>query len=413
MANVDPRIVEYLRERGLESPAVAFDLEGLRRAQEEEAQVRHMQDVGRAGEMASAAVRGRAPDYSAFRVPTAVKDFLERQGLLKAAAAEQSTKAATELAAQKAQVEERLRGAQIKELESRPEREAAKLERTLAKEETDRALRERSVASQEEARKEAARMQAARLGLEQQRLGLEQARLGVGGGKGTGGEESSSHLVAKAIAEGRQPPDLKGLYRMALPVKADLERMGFNLSKAQIQWDAQKRLVSSLNGPQQTRLGQATRMVQHSLDKVEELYKNWQREGIASEFPTLNKADLAVAIQQGGKRGAAAQALTTLINDLILEQATVLMGGNAPTEQAMHHAEENLQAQWGGTTFEEALRLVKFNANMRSSIMKETTPNIGSGSTEPNPYTKKESTEKKATHRFNPETGRIEVISGE
>lgn len=377
MDNVDPRVIEYLKQRGIDSPATALDLEGLRRAQEEEAQIRHMQDVGRAGEMAAAAISRRAPDYSHFQVPTAVKDFLARQGLLKEASAEQDKKAAAALAASRAGTEEDLKRAQIEELKGRPELQASKLKQAMEKEAADRALRERSISSQEQYRKMATGMQAARLGLEKERLKLEQARLGAGGA-GKEGEENAVTLKARAIMEGRQPPEMKGLYRMALPVSAELERHGFDLAKANLAWEGQKRLISSLNGPQQVRLGQATRMVDESLIKVEDLYKKWERQGIASEFPTLNRADLAIAIKQGGERGAAAQALTTLINDLILEQATVLMGGNAPTEQAMKHAEENLQAQWGGKTFHEALGLVKFNTNARMKILTESKPNLGS-----------------------------------
>jgi hypothetical protein len=293
--------------------------------------------------------------------------------------------------------------------------EEAKQRRT--KEEADRALRERSIASQETYRQAATGMQAARLGVEKERLGLEQARMGVGAA--AGGEESAITLKAKAIIEGRQPPDMRGLYRMALPISAELERRGFDLSKAQMQWDAQKRLVSSLNGPQQIRLGQATRMVKDSLDKVEELYGKWEKAGLATQFPLINRADIATAMAAGGERGAAATALNTLINDLILEQATVLMGGNAPTEQAMKHAEANLNAAWGGKTFREALELVKFNTNTRMRVMQESQPNLGPGyAGTPNPYARRGGEEgapsatPKATHRFNPATGRIEVISG-
>jgi hypothetical protein len=265
------------------------------------------------------------------------------------------------------------------------------------------------------------RLNQQRLDIARQRAQAESKRYGLGGDNA--GEDTDVKMKARAIMEGRQPPDMKGLYRMALPVAAELERHGFDLAKAQMQWDAQKRLVSSLNGPQQTRLSQATRMVEHSINKVEELYKRWEKAGIASQFPTINRADLAVAMSAGGERGAAATALNTLINDLILEQATVLMGGNAPTDQAIKHAEANLNASWGGRTFRDALDLVKYNTNIRMTVMRESTPNIGPGyEGQENPYSRvpaeiPEGTpgtgmipEKNATHRFNPATGKIEAI---
>jgi hypothetical protein len=171
MANVDPRIVEYLQSRGLDSPAVALDLEGLRQAQEEEEQIRHMQAVGMAGEKASALARGRAPDYERFKTPQIVKSFLERQGLLKEAEKERDAQAAAILAAQKAAAEEELRKAQVEELRSRPAREAAKLERALTKDEVERALRERRLDVQEQMQREQLRIARQRVALENKRIG--------------------------------------------------------------------------------------------------------------------------------------------------------------------------------------------------------------------------------------------------
>lgn len=409
---VDPAILEYLQREGympapasvpeggdritLESPSAAptnpdqVDIAGLIAAQNADEQTRRNQAIGRAGEMAAAVVGGRSPQLEAFDPKDqAVKDFVLRDQLKrrategrlakeKAAAAAEMAKKKFELEVKKAGGLEEYRKAQIADLTAKPSREAEK-----------RALEEKRQEAIDLYRKSQLDISRSRLGMEGQRIALEKSRSGVGGEPD---ENSPVALKARAIIEGRQPPDLKGLYKMALPVSAELERQGFDLSEANLQWEGQKRLVSSLNGPQQTRLGQATRMVKESLGKVDELYKNWQREGIASRFPTLNEKDIEIAIAGGGKRGAAAQALQTLINDLVLEQATVLMGGNAPTEQAMVHARENIQAQWGSAAFGEALKLMRFNTNARLKAMQETRTNLGGGTQKPNRYQKGDST---------------------
>ena len=60
--------------------------------------------------------------------------------------------------------------------------------------------------------------------------------------------------IADAIEKGEQPPSLGSMYKMAAPVRAELAKRGYDLANAQMDWDATKRHLSTLNGPQQTRI---------------------------------------------------------------------------------------------------------------------------------------------------------------
>src|SRR5206468_10703942 len=97
---------------------------------------------------------------------------------------------------------------------------------------------------------------------------------------------SDAGSIADAIEQGLQPPDVKGLYRMAGPVRAELSKRGYDLTRANLDWQAAQKHVATLNGAQQTRLRQAISTASDSLGVIEDLAKQWD----AGKFPILNKA---------------------------------------------------------------------------------------------------------------------------
>lgn len=397
----DPAVLEYLQRAGLLPMPEASpepDIQGLIAAQNADAETRRNAALGRSGEMAAAAVGRRAPQLSPFEdKQQAVKDFVTREQIVRKAAEEnlakkklaqqsEMDKAKFDLATRQAGGLEEYRKAQIASLAGRPELEREKL-----------------------AANEAYRQKQLELAKERNQIARISAMKPSGGSAGAVQTDDIQAYV-DGVQSGILPPPSGRLTGNLLKANAELSRRGFDTSKALMQWKAQDRLVSSLNSGTQVRLGQATRMVRDSLDKVEELYNAWEQKGMASQFPKLNKMDLAAAVAMGGERGAVAQPLLTLINDLILEQATVLMGGGVPTDKAMNRAEENLQAQWGSKTFKEALKLLKFNTNTRLSVLSGSQTNMGSGIDEVNPYAKTTvpGATPQAKYRYNPETDELE-----
>ena len=184
---------------------------------------------------------------------------------------------------------------------------------------------------------------------------------GLGGAPG----DDMVKQLSDSIEQGHAPPDLKGLYRMGAPVRAELQRRGFDLGKATQEWNATTKHIAAMNGTQQERLSQAMDFTTHSLDQIEGLYNKWQQIGPANGFKTLNKASLWAARQMPGEVGATAQALLGQINDMTAELGNVYMGGNSPTDHALSLAGENLKGEWNDPTFKTSLAQIRQNLKYR------------------------------------------------
>jgi hypothetical protein len=192
-----------------------------------------------------------------------------------------------------------------------------------------------------------------------------------GGGHGAFLPPDDTEAIADAIARGDLPPALTPYRSNASAVAAALARRGINVSEQQMNFDAEKKAISSLNSTQQVRLRQTMGTLDHSLDKLDEVYKKWTQVGPKSGFRTLNRAALAAAQQMPGETGAVAQELTTLINDLTAETAQIYMGGNSPTDHALKLASENLKADWNDETFKRLLGLMRTQLKFRRQAMGE------------------------------------------
>lgn len=198
-----------------------------------------------------------------------------------------------------------------------------------------------------------------------------------------GADSDTPSAIAKAIMDGIQPPDMKGLYRFGAPVRGELAKAGYDLTTAQRDWQAITRHLSTLNGPQQERLRQAITFTNDSLDQIENLYGEWKKESVT--FPAglkvLNRMNLAAAKQLPGNAGAVAQSLEAQINDLVSELATVYKGGNSSTDESLRLAMENLKADWNEETFNKAIGQIRKNlAIRRNSIMTSQPVGVSPGS---------------------------------
>jgi len=211
--------------------------------------------------------------------------------------------------------------------------------------------------------------------------------------------QTDASSIADAIEQGLQPPDVKGLYRMAGPVRAELSKRGYDLTRANLDWQAAQKHVATLNGAQQTRLRQAISTASDSLGVIEDLAKQWD----AGKFPILNKAQLALAVN--GALGPKAQQIATnlqaQITDVTSELGNVYMGGNSPTDHALSLAQKNLSADWTRDQLLSAIQLARTNLKIRQNSI----DSIGAAGLSTAP-----TAGPKATHRFNPATGKIEPI---
>jgi hypothetical protein len=195
---------------------------------------------------------------------------------------------------------------------------------------------------------------------------------------GTGSADDAGEVqsIADAITSGTQPPTLTGLYHLSGPVRAELGKRGYDFAKASQDWTATTRLLSTMNGPQQIRLRQATQQVADQVKNVRDLSSQWNAGG----FKPLNAATRKAAEQ--GLLGPQAQSLVTKLDaaiaDMTAELGTVYMGGNSPTDHAMDLASKNLDADWSDSTLQDNLDQIDKNLSIRLNSLNLSTAGVPS-----------------------------------
>lgn len=220
--------------------------------------------------------------------------------------------------------------------------------------------------------------------------------------------------IAQGIVDGTLPPDL-GQYSRFIQgaVAAELKRThDFDLVKAQREWSATKRWISTLNGPQQERLTQAINFTYETIPLLESAFDEWKNSGATTGMRIFNKATLAAAKQLPGQAGASAQKLELLVTDFVNELSQVYRGGYAPTNESLQMADKNLRADWNEQTFKQALGTIKKVLVARRNAVNMSSPRaVESGSPymkglERNPIPGSGSPETVKT--WNPKTGKFE-----
>ena len=192
-----------------------------------------------------------------------------------------------------------------------------------------------------------------------------------------------AETIAQAIHDGTQPPDLKGLYKVGPTVRAKLADKGFDLTRATQDWQAVQRHSATMNGPQQERARQAVANATGQLDNVLELYDQWQKVGPASGFKMFNRAALGAAKQLGGEVGSVATNMEGQVNLLAGELGNALMGGNSPTDHALHMASTLLSGDWDEKTFKKAIETLRRDLKIRHNSMMNSAP---AGLSQNSPY---------------------------
>jgi len=222
---------------------------------------------------------------------------------------------------------------------------------------------------------------------------------------GTAGATDVKDL-AQGIIGGIDPPDLKTYgYRDRTALAAELKRQGFNLTRAEQDWTATQKYLSTLNGAQQTRLRQAVSFTKDGLDQLEDIYNQWQRVGATSGWKTFNKASLATAKQLPGAAGELAHRLEARMADVTSELGTVYKGGNSSTDESLKLAAKNLSGDWNEQTFKGALKDIRESIRYRENSMKLVPAGASAGNAYTPPTTKSDDGK---TPTWNPKTGRYE-----
>jgi hypothetical protein len=186
------------------------------------------------------------------------------------------------------------------------------------------------------------------------------------------------HVIAEGIRNGTYPGDPKGLTRNGMwgKVAAELMNDGFDLRKYNLEWEAQKRHMLTMNSQQSASEFQAIDFARQAFAKAGELYDQLHQAIGDTGFRSFNKVALETAKQLPGDTGKLAQQLETQIADSVAALSKVYMGGGTPTDRAMQLAAKNLAGNWNKATFEGALRQLNENLGYRYSAMLNT-PTVG------------------------------------
>lgn len=173
--------------------------------------------------------------------------------------------------------------------------------------------------------------------------------------------EEIGHVV-DGIIDGSQPPTLTGLYGDSVHVRSGLQAKGFNLAKAQQEWESQKKLTSSVNSQRMVQYVGLNKSVDRTIDEVKELADQLQQGGV----PLLNKLQLMgyIKTQGNSEKGQLATKYMTAVNTLKEEFANLANGGYAPTEAAWKLANEQVNGDFGmkqmHASLSEIQRLIRY-----------------------------------------------------
>jgi hypothetical protein len=192
---------------------------------------------------------------------------------------------------------------------------------------------------------------------------LKQYGPGTAPGAGAMSKPAQAQSIAEGITTGRQPPVVTGLYGLSGQVRADLEKKGFNLAEAQLEWQRATKQVQSLNGPQMTRFVGLAHSVDSTINEVRNLSKQMNMSGV----PALNSVELQRYIQTEGNspNGQLAIKYVSAVNTLKEEFANLANGGYAPTEPAWTLANQQINGNYGVREMDASLTEVQRLINYR------------------------------------------------
>lgn len=148
-------------------------------------------------------------------------------------------------------------------------------------------------------------------------------------------------------------------------VKSELQKRGFDLTKADMEYESAKKQISSLNSSQMVRYAGLSNSVVNTIDRVNELAQQMQNSGITG----LNAAKIATLKNTAGNTpaGQLATQYETAVNTLKEEFANLAQGGFAPNEAAWDLANQQINGNYGVDQLKASLgevqRLVRYRLN--------------------------------------------------
>lgn len=185
---------------------------------------------------------------------------------------------------------------------------------------------------------------------------------------------------ARAVNEGRMLPgflskrgkDFNAIFPRASRMHEERTGKPLNFIELQLDYEAAKTFVKSLNGPQMTRFRGLARSVVNTIDEVHALAKKLKQGGIKK----WNRVKRDTLLEVYGNTAYSRDAVKylTATNTLKDEFAGLVQGGYAPTGPAWDLAHQMVNADYGIKDLDASLVEVQRLINYRMGAFEELTP---------------------------------------
>jgi hypothetical protein len=197
----------------------------------------------------------------------------------------------------------------------------------------------------------------------------------------TSGDIAVSPAAAKigdAIAKGTfQPSVFSSLGRSGTlrdQIMVHLANTGVDLAGLMQDFDAEKAWLRTQNGSKFQTIRNNANTLLHTLDRAESAYNDLRRLMPATAVASFNKGQLNLLKAQSGPVGVAARRLDVLVNDVVPEIGSMIMGGNSNTDHSLELASHNLSGDWNAEQFMDAIRQARTTTKTRLGALNESVP---------------------------------------
>ncbi len=151
----------------------------------------------------------------------------------------------------------------------------------------------------------------------------------------------------------------------------------FNASKLVLDYEAAKRFIGGMNGPQMIRFKALATSVVNTMDEVKSLAEELKQGGVQKWNQA--KRDTVLQVYGNTPQSALAARYVSAVNTLKEEFANLAQGGYAPTEDAWKLANQQINGNFGLKDMDASLTEAQRLINYRMGAFQELTPTFVGG----------------------------------
>lgn len=169
--------------------------------------------------------------------------------------------------------------------------------------------------------------------------------------------------IARRMASGDMPPNTPVSAAMRPGFVKESARIGFNQSKAVLEWTAATKQTGAVNSAQMNRFTQTATSFLNTAEHVRALADQLKQSGV--DIANLTKRELALKVRGNSDLAQVAQAYVTELGALKTEGANVESGGYAPIQDAWKVVDQQIGMDMSWRRIETALDSMERVINYR------------------------------------------------